>query len=186
MNNRDVSTVSFEQFFWNSSDLMAVVDIAGNFVLVNEASPAERITHGAVAALADGVGGAKGGRIAAELACRSFIDAYYSLPATLGVAVAAERALSSFNSWLNAMGAADPDMAGAATTFSALVLRGRFAHLVHVGDSRAWLLRDGVLDQLSIDHNPRRPEHSHILHRAVGLEQTLRRCGRLSRTIGCF
>ena len=37
MNNRDVSTVSFEQFFWNSSDLMAVVDIAGNFVLVNEA-----------------------------------------------------------------------------------------------------------------------------------------------------
>ena len=37
MNNRDVSTVSFEQFFWNSADLMAVVDIAGNFVLVNEA-----------------------------------------------------------------------------------------------------------------------------------------------------
>jgi PAS domain S-box-containing protein len=37
MNNRDVSTVSFEQFFWNSSDLMSVVDIAGNFVLVNEA-----------------------------------------------------------------------------------------------------------------------------------------------------
>ena len=37
MNNRDVSVVSFEQFFWNSSDLMAVVDIAGNFVLVNEA-----------------------------------------------------------------------------------------------------------------------------------------------------
>jgi len=37
MNNRDVSIVSFEQFFWNSSDLMAVVDIAGNFVLVNEA-----------------------------------------------------------------------------------------------------------------------------------------------------
>ena len=37
MNNREVSTVSFEQFFWNSSDLMSVVDIAGNFVLVNEA-----------------------------------------------------------------------------------------------------------------------------------------------------
>jgi PAS domain S-box-containing protein len=37
MNNRGVSTVSFEQFFWNSSDLMSVVDIAGNFVLVNEA-----------------------------------------------------------------------------------------------------------------------------------------------------
>jgi serine/threonine protein phosphatase PrpC len=145
-----------------------------DFVLVNEATPAERITHGAVAALADGVGGAKGGRIAAELACRSFMDAYYSLPATLGVAAAAERALSSFNSWLNAMGTADPAMTGAATTFSALVLRGRYAHLLHVGDSRAWLLRDGVLDQLSIDHSPRQPDQSHILYRAVGLEQTVR------------
>jgi serine/threonine protein phosphatase PrpC len=145
-----------------------------DFVLVNEAAPAERITHGAVAALADGVGGARGGRIAAELACRSFMDAYYSLPATLGVAAAAERALSSFNSWLNAMGTADPEMTGAATTFSAVVLRGRYAHLLHVGDSRAWLLRDGVLDQLSIDHSPRSPERSHILYRAVGLEQTVR------------
>ncbi|HEX4199610.1 MAG TPA: protein kinase [Caulobacteraceae bacterium] len=145
-----------------------------DFVLAHEPTSTERVTHGAVAALADGVGGAKGGRIAAELACRTFIDAYYGLPATLGVAAAAERALSSFNSWLHAMGAADPRMAGAATTFSAVVLRGRYGHLLHVGDSRIWHLRDGVLDQLSTDHNLRQPEHGHILYRAVGLEPTVR------------
>jgi PAS domain S-box-containing protein len=37
MSSRDVTTVSFEQFFWSSSDLMSVVDLDGNFVLVNPA-----------------------------------------------------------------------------------------------------------------------------------------------------
>jgi PAS domain S-box-containing protein len=37
MSNRDVTMVSYEQFFWSSSDLMSVVDAAGNFVQVNTA-----------------------------------------------------------------------------------------------------------------------------------------------------
>jgi PAS domain S-box-containing protein len=37
MSSRDASAVSFEQFFWNSADLMSVVDITGNFVQVNGA-----------------------------------------------------------------------------------------------------------------------------------------------------
>ena len=37
MSNRNVTAVSFEQFFWSSSDLMSVVDIDGNFVLANSA-----------------------------------------------------------------------------------------------------------------------------------------------------
>jgi len=145
-----------------------------DFVAAYQATSAERVTHGAVVALADGVGGAKGGRIAAELVCRSFIDAYFSLPPTLGVAIAADKALSGINRWLNGMASADSAMEGAATTFTALVLRDRFVHLLHVGDSRAWLLRDGALSQLSTDHALPGPEDSHILFRAVGIEPTVR------------
>jgi len=145
-----------------------------DFVAAYQATPAERVTHGSVAALADGVGGAKGGRIAAELVCRSFIDAYYSLPATFGVAVAADKALGGVNRWLNGMASADPAMEGAATTFTAVVMRDRFVHVLHVGDSRAWLLRDRALSQLSTDHTLPRPEDSHILFRAVGIEPTVR------------
>ncbi|MBV9509058.1 MAG: bifunctional protein-serine/threonine kinase/phosphatase [Caulobacteraceae bacterium] len=145
-----------------------------DFVAAYAATPDERVTHGAAAMLADGVGGAKGGRISAELACRSFVEAYYSQPATLGVAVAAERALSGFNRWLHGMAASDPAMAGAATTFSALVLRDRFAHVLHVGDSRIWRLREETLVRLTTDHAVARPEQSHILYRAVGLEPTVR------------
>src|ERR1700744_747446 len=72
------------------------------------------------------------------------------------------------------MESTDPAMEGAATTFSAVVLRDRFVHVLHVGDSRVWLLRDGALSQLSTDHTLPRPEDSHILLRAVGIEPTVR------------
>jgi serine/threonine protein kinase len=145
-----------------------------DFVVASDASLAERVTHGVVAALADGMGGAKGGRIAAELACRTFIDAYYSLPATLGVAAAADRAVSGFNRWLHGMAAADPAMTGAGTTFSAVVVRDRLVHALHVGDSRIWLLREAGLTQLSADHSLSQPGYSHLLYRAIGLEPTIR------------
>jgi serine/threonine protein phosphatase PrpC len=50
-----------------------------DFCAATLGSALERATHGVIAVLADGVGGAKGGRIAAELACRSFIG--LSVPA---------------------------------------------------------------------------------------------------------
>ena len=85
----------------------------------------EQATHGIALAVADGVGGAKGGRIAAELAVRTFIDGYYSAVPTHGVAGCARRAMSAYNRWLNHMGRVDAAMEGAATTFTALVMRAR-------------------------------------------------------------
>ncbi len=140
----------------------------------HEGDDIQKATHGAVALLADGMGGAKAGGLAAKLACETFIDAYFGQSPTLGVANAAQRALSSYNRWLYAMGRADPDMAGAGCTFTALVCKGRSAHLLHVGDSRAWRLHDGRLRQLSIDHKPAGLADTPYLSRALGLEEELR------------
>src|SRR5690349_6160687 len=52
----------------------------------------ERLATGVIAALADGMGGARGGRVAAELAVRGFIDAALGQPATLGIARIGARA----------------------------------------------------------------------------------------------
>ena len=145
-----------------------------DFVLGFSGARDERLRHGTAVVLADGVGGAKGGRIAAEVVCRGFVDAYYSLPETLGVAAAGERALASMNSWVHGMASADPEMTGAATTFSAVILRDRFAHLLHVGDSRIWQFRDGRLTQLTIDHTFTRADGRELLLRAVGMEPTVR------------
>src|SRR6202044_3913528 len=76
-----------------------------------------------VAVLADGIGGAKGGRVAAETAVRGFLDGFCDVPETMEVQRAGARIVSSLNGWINSMGRQDPDLAGLGCTFTALVLR---------------------------------------------------------------
>lgn len=145
-----------------------------DFGAVHIGPPSEQALNGMVALVADGVSGSKAGRIASELAGRTFIDAYVDQNPLKGVAAAGVAALSGYNRWLHAKGRSDPDMAGAATTFTALVMRGREATVLHVGDSRAWHFRDGVLTPLTEDHVLAQPGLSHVLYRAVGIEPDLR------------
>ena len=144
-----------------------------DFVGIYAATESERASHGMIAALADGVGGAKGGRIASELAVRALIDGLYTQPDTIGPAAAVQRVMVPFNRWLAAMGRTDA-MAHAATTFTAMVLKGRRGHVLHVGDSRAWHFRDGHLTLLTQDHARSHPDQKHILYRALGIEERLR------------
>src|SRR5258706_717281 len=106
-------------------------------------SNAARAARELTVAIADGMGGGPGGRLAAEVAVRGFIDGYFELPETLGPDRAARQALTAMNRWIYAQGRQDSRLRGMATTFSALILRGRGAHVVHVGDSRVYRLRDG-------------------------------------------
>src|SRR5216110_2435379 len=74
-----------------------------------------------VAAIADRIGGAKGGRVAAETAVRGFLDGFCDLPETMEVQRAGARIVSALNGWINTMGRQDPKLAGMGCTFTALV-----------------------------------------------------------------
>jgi serine/threonine protein phosphatase PrpC len=50
------------------------------------------------------------------------------------------------------LGATSPDDPASGTTLTAVVVDGSTARITHVGDARAWLVRDGVLEQLTHDH----------------------------------
>jgi serine/threonine protein phosphatase PrpC len=126
-----------------------------------------------VAAIADGVSG-PGARLAAETVVRGFLDGYLSQPPTLSVERAASRVLESLNRWVYSQSRRDAEAAGMATTFTALVLRGRRAHVAHVGDSRLYQLRGGELRLLTRDHCHSHPDMSHVLVRAVGLDEAVR------------
>ncbi len=130
--------------------------------------------HGCVAAIADGMGGALGGRQAAETTVRGFLDAYFSLPETLGVDRATAKAIAAMNRWVFALRRQDPSLENMATTFSALILRGRHAHIVHIGDTRIYRLREQHLHRLTSDHVHSHPDMRHVLSRAVGLEDSAR------------
>jgi serine/threonine protein phosphatase PrpC len=128
-----------------------------------------------VAAIADGIGGAKGGRVAAELAVRGFLDGFCDQPESAEVRHSAAQVLDALNRWICSQGHQDPRLAGMGCTFTALVLRGRTAHVVHVGDTRAYRLRNDRLSCLTSDHVRQgvRPG-SCVLVRALGVEPELR------------
>jgi serine/threonine protein phosphatase PrpC len=128
-----------------------------------------------VAAVADGIGSAKGGRVAAETAVRGFLDGMCDLPESTEVQRAASRVLDALNAWMHSQGTRDPSLAGMGCTFTALVLRGRIAHIVHVGDSRAYRLSNNRLTLLTTDHaRESGADRSTTLYRALGVESALR------------
>jgi serine/threonine protein phosphatase PrpC len=128
-----------------------------------------------VAAIADGIGGAKGGRVAAETAVRGFLDGFCDLPETMEVLRAGARIVSALNGWINTMGRQDPELAGLGCTLTALVLRGRVAHLLHVGDTRAYRFSGDRMTCLTTDHvRQDGTGRSHTLTRALGVEAEVR------------
>lgn len=130
----------------------------------------ELSSKGLIAAIADGVSGNEGGREASEYAVRGLLTDYYATPDTWPITQALDRVIKATNSWVQRQGSVRTELAGMATTLTAVVLRGRFYHFAHVGDSRLYLLRAGVLTRLTSDHVWDRPEMQHVLTRAIGLD----------------
>lgn len=126
---------------------------------------------GLIAAVADGIGGHKGGREAAEYTVRGLLSDYYATSDTWSVPHALEKVIFSLNRWILAESGRQPELAGMASTLTVLVLRGRRFVSAHVGDSRLYLLREGVLTQLTVDHVWEHPELKNVLSRAVGLDR---------------
>jgi serine/threonine protein phosphatase PrpC len=131
--------------------------------------------HDVVAAIADGIGGAKGGRVAAETAVRGFLDGFCDLPETMEVRRAAANVVTALNGWIYSLRKQDSNLAGMGCTFTALVLRGRIAHILHVGDTRAYRLGRDRLTCLTVDHvQEDGTGRSGILNRALGVETEVR------------
>lgn len=134
----------------------------------------QRARMGVIAALADGVGSTKNSRMAAETSVRSFIDGYYAQPDTIGVERAAAISAAAANRWLFAHSKSDSASAGSACTLTAVIFRGRQAHIAHIGDSRLYRLRAGELERLTADHTFNNPDTRNILLRALGTEANVR------------
>lgn len=144
-----------------------------DFVAFYLGTKEERAIYGSSAIIADGIGGTGGGRYASELAVREFIDAYYEQKQTLGIKRMAENALTSINRWIYSQSHRDSALKGMGTTFSTLILLNSQAHLVHLGDTRIYRLRNGRLQCLTTDHVHQHPDLQHVLTRALGIEETL-------------
>jgi len=126
-------------------------------------------SKGHMVALADGVSQCHDGGLAARATLQSLALDYYSTPETWSVTQALERLLTAHNRWLRANGGGQPLL----TTLTALVLRGTRYTLAHIGDCRAYLLREGKLRKLTSEHVWEQPGMQHVLKRAMGLDEHL-------------
>jgi serine/threonine protein phosphatase PrpC len=129
------------------------------------------LTKGAAAVIADGVSSSEGGREASEVCVTGFLSDYFSTPESWTVKHSAARVLGAINRWLYGQGQSRYDSAkGMVTTFSALVIKSTTAHLLHVGDSRIYLYREGELEQLTRDHRVWVSKEREFLARAMGVD----------------
>jgi PPM family protein phosphatase len=139
--------------------------------------------------VADGMGGHVAGQLASRLAADSTVEALQkvadrgaTLTETLRFCVAAA------NHRVHATARAKPELKGMGTTLVAALAGGGRLALAHVGDSRAYLVRNGRIRQLTDDHSlvaelVRRREispdaahehpHRHVLTRALGVRRAV-------------
>ncbi len=135
--------------------------------------------------VADGMGGAQAGEVASKIAAEAFAG-------ELDERLTPERRLAEVvakaNREIYRQSVSDPEMQGMGTTLTAALLGDEELTLAHVGDSRAYRLRDGELTRLTTDHSlvgemvrrgaiteseaERHPQRS-ILTRALGPEDSV-------------
>ena len=166
----------------NNEDRFAVVD-----------TRKRQIRADGVLIIADGMGGRSFGEQAATAAVETTEDALAELldsrqVGDVEVADALTTALRRANARVYELASADDDRKGMGTTCVAAVIEGDRLYVAHAGDSRAYLLRDGLLRQVTHDHSyvaeqvragaiteegARSSRFRNIITRAIGIEPTI-------------
>ncbi len=142
--------------------------------------------------VADGMGGHQAGEVASAAAvrevCRKINQNYHIDMTDDEVAALLERAVASANRKVYEMSREDAQMNGMGTTLTFLLLSGTKVYIAHVGDSRAYRIRDGAITRLTHDHSmveellrsgqitPKQAmEHpqKNVITRAVGTDRTV-------------
>lgn len=141
---------------------------------------------GPLLVVADGLGGHAAGEVASQIAVDEVTRVVTSEEGSLCELL--RRGIEAAHREILARSGADEELHGMGTTCTALGLRDGRAHLAHVGDTRAYRLRDGALIQLSRDHTVvqelldeaviRAAEAevhpaAHVLTRALGMDEPL-------------
>src|SRR5579872_5469219 len=107
---------------------------------------------GALFIVADGMGGHAAGEVASEIAVDTVSNVYYQDDSD-DAATSLLQAIKRANALIHQRAAENMLRSGMGTTCVSAVLRGNMAYIANVGDSRAYLVRNGQVKQVSQDHS---------------------------------
>jgi protein phosphatase len=144
----------------HNEDAFVVADLSrGNATLQPEVRTHEVGERGSLFMVADGMGGAAAGEIASAMAIevilREVTDAVSRAtgPSEEIFATAIKRATAAANSHIHSFALEHPEYRGMGTTATVAGVLGDTVYLAQVGDSRAYLIRNGVGQQITKDQS---------------------------------
>lgn len=113
--------------------------------------------NAAWAVVCDGMGGANGGNIASSIAVKaisdSVISSFRTNMSSNSIRNLFESALSAANVKIINRAKEDEELTGMGTTVVAAVICNGVLHVFHIGDSRAYLIRNGEISRITRDHS---------------------------------
>ncbi len=140
----------------------------------------------------DGMGGAAGGNIASALAVKVISDkinaSYRESMRDSSIHNMLDSALTAANIEVYDFAEAKPDLRGMGTTVVCAIVRDSQAYIAHAGDSRAYIINNGTISQVTTDHSmvqdllsrgkitSEEAEHypnKNIITRAVGVDKSI-------------
>ena len=143
----------------SNEDCFVMADLLRPALVARGSVPGGALTSPhALLVVADGMGGAAGGEVASAMAatiiCAQIEDAVRESRPRTGWhwRRALGDAFGVANERIHARGAGEPELRGMGTTATAAVVSGDAVHVAHVGDSRAYLVREGTARRLTRDH----------------------------------
>jgi PPM family protein phosphatase len=122
---------------------------ATNRGLVRQTNEDSYLVRKGLYVVCDGMGGARAGEVASQMACERMVEVD---PAGADKQ-AVRAAIIDANERISARSMAEPRLLGMGTTLTLALIQGDTLLLGHVGDSRAYLLHEGTLRQLTDDHS---------------------------------
>ncbi|NYT28226.1 protein kinase domain-containing protein [Candidatus Thiodubiliella endoseptemdiera] len=125
---------------------------------------------GIASVMADGVSASARAKEASSCCVKSFLSDYYATPDSWGTEHAAIKVISALNNWLYSQSMRAGEESSMLSTLSILIVKSNTAHIFHVGDSRIYCYRNGVLTQLTQDHVLNVNKEKTYLSRAIGFD----------------
>ena len=118
----------------------------------------------------DGMGGARAGNVASALAAQAFTEAIQHSDAQPDQRLTA--ALAQANEQVYQRAHRDPDCRGMGTTLVAALVEGNLAHIINVGDSRAYYLSQDGIRHITPEEARNHP-NKNVITRALGVDNKL-------------
>ena len=164
------SVPAYRVSLWSHVGLKSTIN--EDYVAFLSSEEAQRASRGNTLIVADGVGGGKGGRVAAEVLVRQLLSGYYETPKSLPVEAALGRSLASVNEWLHYYGRNISDLENMSAVFCAVIIRGWECYVVFSGDVRCYHIRGNSIEKITTDHLINTGT-GRFIARAAGLDVTL-------------